>query len=121
MVNNSIPATITGISVVIIRKIIIIWDNEFCRRKSMDSSDDNSDSELFSYAARGDGDLPDFPVPEQSQLKPKLDSIFAEVKKNLPSIDFDLSDVRTFPFFHILCSLLVHECKFVDAKFTIYD
>ena len=30
----------------------------------------------------------------QSQLKPKLDDIFAEVEKNLPSIDFDLSDVR---------------------------
>lgn len=28
-----------------------------------------------------------------SSLKPKLDSIFSEVEKNLPEIDFDLSDV----------------------------
>ena len=28
-----------------------------------------------------------------SGLKPKLDSIFSEVEKNLPEIDFDLSDV----------------------------
>ena len=87
----------------------------------MDSSDDNSDSELFSYAARGGGDLPDFPVPEHSQLKPKLDCIFAEVKKNLPSIDFDLSDVRNFPFFSYFMLTAIYECKFLDANFTIYD
>lgn len=63
--------------------------------KSMDSSDDNSDSELFLTAAGG-YEFP--PVPEHSQLKPKLDSIFAEVEKNLPSIDFDLSDVRKYVF-----------------------
>ena len=28
-----------------------------------------------------------------SGLKPQLDSIFSEVEKNLPEIDFDLSDV----------------------------
>lgn len=58
----------------------------------MDSSDDNSDSELF---LTGSGGGCEFPVPEHSQLKPKLDSIFAEVEKNLPSIDFDLSDVSS--------------------------
>ena len=32
-----------------------------------------------------------------SGLKPKLDSIFSEVEQNLPEIDFDLSDVCSFP------------------------
>lgn len=29
-------------------------------------------------------------------LKPKMDAIFAEVEKSIPTIDFDLSDVSTF-------------------------
>lgn len=33
-------------------------------------------------------------LPEKSQLKPKLDRIFAEVENNLPTINFELSDVR---------------------------
>lgn len=33
-------------------------------------------------------------LPENSQLKPKLDRIFAEVENNLPTINFELSDVR---------------------------
>lgn len=32
-------------------------------------------------------------VDEDVFLKPKLDSIFAEVQASLPSIDFELSDV----------------------------
>lgn len=28
-------------------------------------------------------------------LKPRMDNIFAEVEKSLPTIDFDLSDVST--------------------------
>ena len=35
---------------------------------------------------------PEF-LPEKSQLKPKLDRIFAEVENNLPTINFELSDV----------------------------
>ena len=31
---------------------------------------------------------------EKSKLKPKLDRIFADVESNLPTINFDLSDVR---------------------------
>ena len=30
---------------------------------------------------------------ENIPLQPKLDSIFADVESNLPSIDFDISDV----------------------------
>ena len=41
----------------------------------------------------------DFQVPEflsaNSNLKPQLDDIFAEVEKSLPDIDFDASDVST--------------------------
>ncbi|KAK3107616.1 hypothetical protein FSP39_018349 [Pinctada imbricata] len=63
----------------------------------MDSSDEGSDNELFvprsSRQTRNVAE--EFPIPEHSQLKPKLDSIFAEVEKNLPSIDFDLSDVSS--------------------------
>lgn len=33
---------------------------------------------------------------ETSQLKPKLDRIFADVEKNLPSVDFDMSDVSLY-------------------------
>ena len=38
------------------------------------------------------GTVSDFSLAS-SGLKPKLDSIFSEVEKNLPEIDFDLSDV----------------------------
>ena len=44
----------------------------------------------------GDGDFsssfPDF-LSQASTLKPKMDSIFAEVELNLPEIDFEISDV----------------------------
>lgn len=33
---------------------------------------------------------PDF----ERNLKPQMDTIFAEIEKSLPTIDFDLSDVR---------------------------
>ena len=36
-------------------------------------------------------------LPEGSPgLQPRLDSIFAEVQANLPSIDFEISDVSAF-------------------------
>ncbi|KAK3592482.1 hypothetical protein CHS0354_014980 [Potamilus streckersoni] len=34
-------------------------------------------------------------IPGISSLKPKMDSIFSEVVKNLPEIDFDLSDIES--------------------------
>ncbi|CAG2255348.1 unnamed protein product [Mytilus edulis] len=43
----------------------------------------------------GDSEVTMSSLLGQSQLKPKLDDIFAEVEKNLPSIDFDLSDVSS--------------------------
>ena len=47
----------------------------------------------------GGGDFSSFPLPdflsEASMLKPKLDSIFAEVELSLPDIDFEISDVCT--------------------------
>ena len=36
------------------------------------------------------------PIPDfmsENLLKPRLDSIFEEVQKNLPTIDFEVSDV----------------------------
>ena len=48
----------------------------------------------------GAGDFSAFPLPdflsELSTLKPKLDSIFAEVEQNLPDIDFEVSDVSNY-------------------------
>lgn len=54
-----------------------------------------------------DQDLGSHPVPEflsGNLLKPKLDSIFEEVQRNLPTIDFDVSDVS----FVILYTLTKH-------------
>ncbi|OWF38942.1 uncharacterized protein LOC110465662 [Mizuhopecten yessoensis] len=59
---------------------------------TMDSSDEGSDNEGVNVAGRNNSALC---LAGKSLLKPKLDSIFAEVEKNLPSIDFDLSDVSS--------------------------
>ncbi|XP_064651155.1 dynein axonemal assembly factor 8-like [Lineus longissimus] len=56
----------------------------------MASSEDLSDAEVEAAEVQIPGYLPD-----KSILKPKLDSIFAEVAKNLPDIDFELSDVSS--------------------------
>ena len=54
--------------------------------------------------AEEDEDFVNFPRPdflsEASMLKPKLDSIFAEVEQNLPDIDFEMSDVSFTPGFY---------------------
>lgn len=59
--------------------------------KSMDLSDDNSDSEFFLIVVGG---YEFFFVFEYFQLKLKLDFIFVEVEKNFFFIDFDFLDVR---------------------------
>ncbi|XP_060073808.1 dynein axonemal assembly factor 8-like [Ylistrum balloti] len=59
---------------------------------TMYSSDEGSDNEGMDVAGRNNSALC---LAGKSLLKPKLDSIFAEVEKNLPSIDFDLSDVSS--------------------------
>ncbi|XP_033757946.1 uncharacterized protein LOC117340288 isoform X2 [Pecten maximus] len=58
----------------------------------MYSSDEGSDNEGADGAGTNNNALC---LAGKSMLKPKLDSIFAEVEKNLPSIDFDLSDVSS--------------------------
>ena len=91
----------------------------------MDSSDEGSDTEIFlpRDSLKPTSLAEEFPVPERSQLKPKLDSIFAEVEKNLPDIDFDLSDVSVFKPY-ASCSLVMgdrlnfiidHRLESVDA------
>ena len=55
---------------------------------------------------QGSGDA--FPVPyfmTDNMLKPQLDSIFEEVQKNLPTIDFEISDVRTCSYNNVLSRL----------------
>ena len=43
---------------------------------------------------------PDF-LSNEVLLKPKLESIFAEVENSLPNIDFELSDVRRFKYMYM--------------------
>ena len=52
----------------------------------MDLSDDGGDG--VSSATQTEEFL-----PERSKLKNTLDSIFSDVEKSLPSIDFEISDV----------------------------
>lgn len=69
----------------------------------MDSSEEGSDIESPPSLSRRQQNVKagkktttgtDLAMSENSLLKPKLDTIFAEVERSLPSIDFDLSDVR---------------------------
>ena len=41
-------------------------------------------------------------LPQNSNIKPALDSIFAEIEKSLPTIDFEISDVSLFNCWSIL-------------------
>ena len=55
-------------------------------RMTMNSDDEGTTGLSFNVPA----------LPEGTGIQPRLDSIFAEVQANLPSIDFEVSDVRRF-------------------------
>lgn len=63
----------------------------------MDNQDENTHTELRKVAPRVvaenfPADNSNFPSAVNT-LRPQIDKIFSEVQKNLPTIDFDLSDV----------------------------
>ncbi|XP_046582634.1 dynein axonemal assembly factor 8-like [Haliotis rubra] len=63
---------------------------------TMNSSGEESDSEVsVAGAASGGQEMKGTSTAKGPQLKPQMDSIFAEVEKSLPSIDFDLSDISS--------------------------
>ena len=64
----------------------IIFSTLFSDLLMMDLSDDGGDG--VSSATQTEEFL-----PERSKLKNTLDSIFSDVEKSLPSIDFEISDV----------------------------
>ncbi|XP_071094592.1 dynein axonemal assembly factor 8-like [Haliotis cracherodii] len=63
----------------------------------MNSSGEESDPEVSVTvgAASGGQEMKGKSTSKGPQLKPQMDSIFAEVEKSLPSIDFDLSDISS--------------------------
>ena len=62
--------------------------------KLMDAvADDSSADDSFC-----DDEFAGSMVPENAVLKPKLDKIFSDVEINLPTIDFDVSDVSLLNF-----------------------